>query len=240
MSDTPDIKTVTPDQVVYFEQGWFSLNATLLWTWVVMALLLLITGLATYKLSCGVRISRWQNLLEVLIGGARQHIAEISHQNPDRYLPFVATLFLLILTSNVLAIVPGFYPPTASLSTTAALAGCVFLAVPIFGIQERGLKAYLGQYLKPTPLMLPFNLLGELSRTLALAVRLFGNAMSGMKIAAILLAVVPLFFPAVMQALGLLTGVIQAYIFAVLSIVYIASASQAQQQANDDSIPTNP
>ncbi len=231
MSGQPDIKTVTPDEVIYAQWGEISLNATLVHTWMVMAVLLLISHLATRRLSSGVKLGRWQNLLEILIGGVRKQIAEISNQNPDRYLPFVGTIFLFILTSNILAIVPGFYPPTASLSTTAALAGCVFLAVPIYGIRERGWANYLRQYLQPTPLMLPFNILGELSRTLALAVRLFGNAMSGMKIAAILLAIVPLVFPVVMQVMGLLTGVIQAYIFAVLSVVYISSASQAHEES---------
>jgi len=229
MAEGFDLKTISPDEVVYWKLGGFSLNATLVFTWIVMALLLLLSWLATRRLTSSTRISRWQNLLEILVGGMRDQIEEICHHKPDRYLPFVGTLFLFILISNILGIVPGFIPPTASLSTTAALAGCVFLAVPIYGIASQGLRNYLAQYLKPSPLMVPFNILGELSRTLALAVRLFGNVMSGMKIAAILLAIAPLFFPVLMQALGLLTGVIQAYIFAVLSIVYISSATQAQK-----------
>ena len=101
--------------------------------------------------------------------------------------------------------------------------------MPAYGISDRGLLGYLKLYVKPTPFMLPFNVIGELSRTLALAVRLFGNMMSGSKIAAILLAIAPLFFPIVMHALGLLTGLIQAYIFAILAMVYIASATQARE-----------
>ncbi len=104
------------------------------------------------------------------------------------------------------------------------------MAVPVYGILDQGLVGYLKRYLSPTPFMLPFNIIGELSRTLALAVRLFGNIMSGAKIGAILLAVTPLFFPIVMHALGLLTGLIQAYIFAILAMVYIASAMQAQSE----------
>ncbi len=151
----------------------------------------------------------------------------MSQQKPERYLPFIGTLFLFIVTSNLLAVVPGFYAPTASLSTTAALAICVLVAVPVYGIAQQGFLGYLKLYVQPTPLMLPFNLIGELSRTLALAVRLFGNMMSGAKIGAILLAIAPLFFPILMHALGLLTGLIQAYIFAILALVYIASATQA-------------
>ncbi|MBU4606492.1 MAG: F0F1 ATP synthase subunit A, partial [Proteobacteria bacterium] len=116
----------------------------------------------------------------------------------------------------------------------------VLVGVPAYGIQSQGVKNYLGQYVKPSIIMLPMNILGELSRTLALAVRLFGNIMSGSKIAAILLAITPIIFPVVMQALGLLTGMIQAYIFAVLAMVYIASAvriqKQREQKAQDEAL----
>ena len=142
----------------------------------------------------------------------------------------MGTLFIFIGVSNLLAIVPGYIPPTASLSTTAALAICVFIAVPLYGILYQGITAYLKQYIRPTVFMLPFNVMGELSRTLALSVRLFGNMMSGVKIAAIFLAIAPLFFPIIMQALGLLTGLIQAYIFAILSMVYIASATRSHHE----------
>ncbi len=120
---------------------------------------------------------------------------------------------------------PGYHPPTGSLSTTTALAVCVFVAVPLYGIAERGLLGYLKNYVQPTPFMLPFNIIGELSRTLALAIRLYGNAMSGAVIVGILISVAPFVFPIVMRLLGLLTGLIQAYIFAVLAMVYIASAT---------------
>ena len=151
----------------------------------------------------------------------------MSQQEPGPFLPFVGTLFLFIAMSNLLAIVPGYRPPTASLSTAAALATCVFVAVPLFGIASQGTGNYLKQYLQPSVFMLPFNIIGELSRTLALAVRLYGNMMSGSVIGMILLGFVPLFVPVVMQLFGLLTGMIQAYIFAVLAMVYIASATQA-------------
>jgi F-type H+-transporting ATPase subunit a len=127
--------------------------------------------------------------------------------------------------------VPGYSPPTGSLSTTAALATCVFVAVPLYGIASQGLGGYLRHYIRPTLLMLPFNIIGELSRTLALAVRLYGNMMSGTVIAAILIGFVPLFVPVLMQLLGLLTGMIQAYIFAVLAMVYIASATKVLREA---------
>jgi F-type H+-transporting ATPase subunit a len=185
--------------------------------------------LITRRMTSELPLTRWENLLEILVSGMLREIRSISQQKPETYLPFVGTLFLFIVVSNLLSIVPGYLAPTASLSTTAALAICVFVAVPIYGISKRGVGGYLKQYIEPTVFMLPFNIMGELSRTLALAVRLFGNVMSGMKVAAILLALAPILFPVVMHALGLLTGLIQAYIFGVLAMVYIASATRARE-----------
>ena len=221
---------VSPDSIVIWQWGPVSLNATILYTWLIMALLTVGSWLVTRKLSSQPTLSRGQNLLEIVVLAMRGQIREISQQRAQRYLPFVGTLFLFIAVANLLSPVPGYHPPTGSLSTTAALALCVFVAVPIYGVIQQGLGGYLRQYLQPTPMMLPFNIIGEVSRTLALAVRLFGNVMSGSMIAGILLAIVPLFFPVIMQLLGLLTGLIQAYIFAVLAMVYIASATRAHEE----------
>ena len=221
--------TLTPDQKVFYQWGFFTLNATIVCTWVVMAILVIGSWLITRKLSTGPKISRWQNLLEVVVGFLRNEIRGLSQQNPDMYLPFIGTLFLFIAVSNILDVVPGFSAPTGSLSTTVALAICVFVAVPIYGIANQGVASYLKNYIKPSPFMLPFNIIGELSRTLALAVRLFGNVMSGAKVAAILVSLVGFILPMVMNALGLLIGLIQAYIFAVLAMVYIASGMRTRQ-----------
>lgn len=225
---------ISPDTPLW-QWGPVILNRTILFTWVVMVLMTVGSWLVTRRLSTDAKISRGQNLLEVLISGLRDQIGDISHQNPARFLPFVGTLFLFLACANLLTIFPGYSAPTASLSTTAALATCVFIAVPAFGVGRVGLRIYLGQYLKPTVFMLPFNIVGELSRTLALAVRLYGNMMSGTVIAAILLAFVPLFVPILMQVFGLLTSLIQAYIFSVLAMVYIASATQAQADKSGSS-----
>jgi F-type H+-transporting ATPase subunit a len=222
--------SISPDASVLWQWGPLHLNATILFSWVVMAVLSLGALLVTRRLSTGTDLSHWQNLLEVLVTGMRDQIREVSHQDPGRYLPFVGTLFLYIALSNLLAVVPGFEPPTGSLSTTTALALCVFVAVPLYGIRYEGPAAYFRHYIQPTPLMLPFNLVGELSRTLALAVRLYGNIMSGTLIVAILIGLTPFFFPVVMELLGLLTGMIQAYIFAILAMVYIASATSAHSK----------
>ncbi|SEN46100.1 F0F1 ATP synthase subunit A [Nitrosomonas marina] len=222
--------TISPDNIIFWQWGAVSLNATIAYTWLVMALLTLISWLVTRRISSGTTISRWQNLLEVLVAGIRDQIQEVSHQQPGKYLPFVGTLFLFIAMANLLNVVPGYMAPTGSLSTTTALAICVFAAVPIYGIAYEGPLNYLAHYVKPTLLMLPFNIIGEISRTIALAVRLYGNIMSGTVIVAILLSLTPYFFPVVMQLLGLLTGMIQAYIFAILAMVYIASATSAHTE----------
>jgi F-type H+-transporting ATPase subunit a len=220
---------ITPDSIVYLHLGPFEVSATIAFTWLVMALLLILSLLVTRKLRVHPPIPRRQHLLEMVVSYMRKQIGEITNQDPDRYLPFIGTLFLFIAVSNALTIIPKYEPPTGSLYTTGALALCVFVAVPVFGIARRGVREYLRHYIQPSPFMLPFNIIGEVSRTLALAVRLFGNVMSGSMIVAILLSVAPLFLPVVMQALGLLIGLIQAYIFAVLATVYIASATQARE-----------
>ncbi|MBI5572154.1 MAG: F0F1 ATP synthase subunit A [Desulfomonile tiedjei] len=226
--------SITPDQVIIWKWGVVSINSTICYTWAVMTLLGLSSWLVTRRLSSSVELSRWQNVLEMVICFIQSQIREITHREPKKYLPFIGSLFLFIALSNLLDVVPGFHAPTASLSTTAALAICVLLAVPVFGIADRGFLAYVRHYVSPSVFMLPFNILGEISRTLALAVRLFGNVMSGGKLAAILLAVAPLFFPVIMNLLGLLTGLIQAYIFAVLAMVYIASAGHGGGDATSD------
>ncbi len=218
-----------PDQVILWQYDFIKINATLAFTWAVMALLAGGGFMITRRLSVDAPISRGQNLLEVIVSYMNQQIHEISQQEPQRYLSFIGSLFLFIFVSNLLAVVPGYRPPTGSLSTTTALALSVFIAVPFYGIRQVGLWEYVKQYCRPNIFMLPFNIIGEFSRTLALAVRLYGNIMSGTVVAGILLSFTPLFFPIVMQLLGLLTGSIQAYIFSILAMVYIASATASSR-----------
>lgn len=220
---------LTPDQTIFWQWGMFSLNATLIFTWLVMGVLVVGSWLVTRHLSASTQISRGQNLLEVIVLGIRDQIQEIIDQPAGPYLPFIGTLFIFIALSNLLSVIPGYQPPTGSLSTTTALALCVFFAVPLYGVRKKGVRGYLQQYLQPNPIMLPFNIIGDFSRIVALAVRLFGNVMSGTMIVGILLSVAPLLFPVMMQVLGLLTGMIQAYIFAILAMVFIAAASQVDQ-----------
>jgi len=224
---------LSPDEIIFWQYGVFKLNATIAYTWGLMFVLAVGSKLVTRKLSTSLQRSRWQNLLEIVVTGIDKQIEEVGMSQPQKYLGFLGTLFLFVAMASLFTIVPGYVPPTGSLSTTAALAICVFVAVPMFGIEESGLGEYLKAYLKPTIFMLPFNIISELSRTLALAVRLFGNMMSGTMILAILLTITPFIFPIAMSALGLLTGMVQAYIFSILATVYIAAATQVRKPKPD-------
>jgi F-type H+-transporting ATPase subunit a len=149
-------------------------------------------------------------------------------RDPRPYTPLVVTLALFVGASNLIGLLPGLRSPTADLSTTAALALIVFVAVPFYGIRARGLGGYLRHYLEPTPLLLPFEIVTELSRILALAVRLFGNVLSEELVIAVLLLLAGLLIPVPLMMLSVLTGLVQAYIFAVLTVVYLSAAVRTQ------------
>ena len=220
---------LTPDELIFWQHGFLKLNGTIVFTWGLMLMLVVGSRLITHKLSTGLKRSRWQNLLEIVVTAIEKQIEEVGLTQPRKYLGFLGTLLLFVAAASLCTIIPGYEPPTGSLSTTVALALCVFVAVPFFGIKEQGVGNYLKSYMEPTPIMLPFNIISEISRTLALAVRLFGNMMSGAMIIAILLTIVPLIFPIIMTLLGLLTGLVQAYIFFILAAVYIAAATRIQK-----------
>lgn len=224
---------LSPDEIIFWQYGFFKLNATIVFTWALMLVLAVGAKLITRKLTLELNRARWQNLLEIIVLAMEKQIEDVGLRHPEKYLGFLGTLFLFVAMSSLSTVIPGFEPPTASLSTTAALALCVFVAVPIFGIEDRGIGGYLKSYAEPTIIMLPFNIISELSRTLALAVRLFGNMMSGAMIIAILLTITPFIFPILMTALGLLTGMVQAYIFSILATVYIAAALQNRPTTTD-------
>lgn len=221
---------LTPDEVIVFTAGGFSFNATIVNTWIVMALLVGLSLMATHNLRADVPPNRWRTTLELIVKTIQQQIEEITQSSARHVMYFAGTLFLFIALSNLLMVVPGFSPPTASLSTTAALSLSVLVAVPLFGITSGGLGRYLKTFVEPSVVMLPFNIIGEFSRGISLAIRLYGNIMSGAVIAAILLGVAPFFFPVVMDMLGLLTGLIQAYIFAILATVYISAATSTSHK----------
>jgi F-type H+-transporting ATPase subunit a len=220
---------LSPDELIFWRHGFLKLNGTIVFTWGLMVVLAIGAKLITRKLSTGLERSRWQNFLEIIVTGIEKQIEDVGLKHPEKYVGFLGTLFLFVALAALCTIIPGYEPPTGSLSTTAALALCVFVAVPLFGIEDQGLGSYLKSYAEPTIIMLPFNIISELSRTLALAVRLFGNMMSGVMIIGILLTITPFIFPIVMTVLGLLTGMVQAYIFSILAAVYIAAATHTRE-----------
>ncbi|MEZ4962360.1 MAG: F0F1 ATP synthase subunit A [Saprospiraceae bacterium] len=219
---------LSPDDVIFWQHGFFKLNATIVWTWVLMAVLVIGSWLVTRRLSSDIHIPRWQNILEIIVLGTLDQIEQVGLPHPKKHIAFIGTMFLFIALSALCTIFPIYEPPTGSLSTTAALALSVFIAVPLLGIEEQGLKGLLKTYIEPTPIMLPFNIVGEFSRTLAMAIRLFGNMMSGAMILSILLVITPFIFPIVMSLLGLLSGMVQAYIFSIITTVYLTAAMKGE------------
>jgi F-type H+-transporting ATPase subunit a len=211
-----------------WQHGFFKINATIASTWALILVLVLGSWLITRRLSNGIGRSPWQNLLEIVVSSINGQVEDVGLDDPGRYIGFLGSLFLFLALASLCTVFPGYSAPTGSLSTTTALALCVFVAVPLFGIEDQGVGGYLKSFLQPTFIMLPFNIVGELSRTLALAVRLFGNMMSGAMIVSILLTITPFIFPVVMTSLGLLVGMVQAYIFSILAAVYIAAATQTR------------
>ena len=167
-----------------------------------------------------------QIALEILVLWLQKEANETSGSRNNQYLGMALGLFSFIIVANLLTFIPWFRPPTASLSTTMALAAVVFISIPYFAIKNAGIKGYLRKFVEPIPLMLPMNIFSEFFSVLAMGLRLFGNMLSGVMFASILSAFIPFVAPLTMQTLGLLTGSIQAYIFALLAIVYSSSVKE--------------
>jgi len=210
---------------VLFKLGPVEVTSTVLYSLLASAVLIVIAVLVRQGLR---RWSGWAVAVEFLVEHLEGVMKDMSGGNPRPYMPLVVTLALFIGTANLMGLVPGLHAATADFATTAALAVLVFLAVPFYGIRARGLRGYLRHYLEPSPLLLPLEIVSELSRTLALAVRLFGNVMSEELVLAVLLLIAGLLLPVPIMLLAVLTGVVQAYIFAVLTMVYLSAAVRAQ------------
>jgi len=226
---------IDPSEIVYFEWGFVRITATLVFAWITTAVIVAGAFFLTRNLRSDTKISKKQNAVEAVFTMINNQIVEISQDKSGKILPFAGTLFIFIFASVVLSLIPGFISPSGSLNTTIALALCVFFAVPVYGIASQGIKDYLKDYLKPTWIMLPFNIISEISRAVSMAIRLYGNVMSSSIIVGILVTIVPLLFPVALQLLGLLTGVIQAYIFMVLSVVYISAAIRNKEKSVSES-----
>ncbi len=210
-----------------FRLGPVEITATVAYTLVASAVVIGFALLARWGLRKGPM--GWAIAAEFIVEHLEGVMRDMFGRDPRPFVPLVVTLALFVGVANLLGLFPGLKSPTADFSTTAALAVVVFLAVPIFGIATRGLKGYLKHYLRPTPFLLPLEIISELSRTVALAVRLFGNIASEELIIAVLLAIAGLLVPVPIMMLALLTGVVQAYIFAVLTAVYLSAAVRANE-----------
>ena len=205
---------------VAFRLGSIAITMPVVATWGIMLLLAGGSWLLTRNLS--VHPSHKQAALEVLVEAIEAQIRDTMRTEPQSYLPLIGTLFVFIFTANWSSLVPGVEPPTAHIETDAALALIVFVAVAWFGIRSRGVRGYLATFAEPSFLMVPLNLVGTITRTFSLVVRLFGNVMSGVFVIGIVLSLVGLLVPMPLMALDLLTGAVQAYIFSVLAMVFIA------------------
>lgn len=212
---------------VLFHLGPVDVTTTVAFTLVASGAVVAFALLARWGLRHGP--SAWSVAAEFVIEHLEGVMRDMFGRDPKPFVPLVVTLALFVGTANLLGLFPGMRSPTADFSTTAALAVVVFLAVPIYGIRTKGLKGYLRHYLEPTPLLLPLEIISELSRTVAMAVRLFGNIVSEELVIAVLLAIAGLLIPVPIMMLAVLTGVVQAYIFAVLTAVYLSAAVRAKE-----------
>ncbi len=211
---------------VLLKLGPVEITGTIVYSLIVSAALVVFALLARAGMQ---RLSGWQVAAEFIVEHFEGVMQDMFGCDPRRYTPLVVTLALFIGAANLLGLMPGMRAPTGDFSTTAALAVIVFLAVPFYGIRTRGVKGYLKHYMEPTPLMLPLEIITEFSRTLALAVRLFGNVMSEELVIAVLLLIAGLLVPIPLMLLAVLTGLVQAYIFAVLTVVYLSAAVRSQE-----------
>ena len=209
-----------------FHLGPLAVTGPVATTWAIMLALAGGSRLLTRRLE--MQPSSRQAAVELLVGAIAGQIRDTVRADPAPYLPLIGTLFLFILSANWSSLLPGVDPPTAHLETDAGLALLVFVAIPWFGIRTRGLRGYLATFIQPSVLMVPLNLVETVTRTFSLLVRLFGNVMSGVFVIGIVLSLVGLLVPVPLMALELLTGAVQAYIFAVLAIVFISTATGAQ------------
>ncbi len=212
------------DKTILFSLATLDINATVFYTWIVMFLLFVFCYVLTARLKTH-NPGKTQVLLEMIVSAIENQIKEVSGDNPIKYMAIIGTFFFFIAMCNLLSIIPWFKSPTGSLTTTVAFSCCVFFAIPYYGIKNGGVKGYFKKFIEPTPVMAPMNIISDFSSCFSLAFRLYGNVLSGAVISSVLLMLVPFLVPLPMQLLGLITGTIQAYIFALLAIVYVSAVA---------------
>jgi F-type H+-transporting ATPase subunit a len=205
-----------------FHLGPVPVTGPVVTTWGLIAVLSISAMLATRRLA--LRPTRVQAVVELMVTGIADQIRENMRAEPARFLPLIGTLLIFLSAANLISLLPALEPPTAHIETAAALAAIVFVAVHYYGIRARGFLAYLAEFAKPSWVLLPLTLLSEITRTFSLMIRLFGNIMSGVFVVGIVLSLAGLFVPIPLMALDLLTGLVQAYIFTVLAMVFVGAA----------------
>lgn len=216
------------DNDISFTLGGITIGLSVLTTWGIMLVITLLAWLSTRRLT--LFPGAWQAMVEGIVAAIDEAITAVAPEQGRQLLPFIGTIWLFLVIANLVGLIPELHSPTRDLSVTSALAAIVFFAVPWFGIKTHGLKQYLHHYLSPSPILLPFHIISEFTRTLALAVRLFGNMMS-LEIAAMLILLVAGFLaPIPILMLHIIEALVQAYIFGMLALIYLAGAIQSQQQ----------
>ncbi len=208
--------------VALFQVGPVPISEAVVATWTIMAALVIGSIIVSRRLS--LVASATQTVFELIVDTIDSQIRDTMQVEPAPYRAFIGTLFAFIFVANWSTLVPGVEPPTAHIETDAALALIVFVAVIWFGIRASGVRGYLATFASPNPIMIPLNFIESITRTFSLLVRLFGNVMSGVFVVGIVLSLAGLLVPIPLMALDLLTGAVQAYIFAILAMVFIAGA----------------
>ena len=211
-----------------FHVGPVPITTVVITTWAILAILVAASWLGTRRMR--IDAGRAQAALEVVVETIENQIRDVVGRDPGRYTPLIGTLFLFIVVANLSAMIPGVSPPTAHLETDAALAAIVFLSVHVYGIAAHGVGGYLKGFTKPNVLLLPLNLLGEITRTFSLTIRLFGNVMSHEIVIGVVLTLAGLFVPIPLMALAIVIGIVQAYIFTILATVFIGAAVETTEQ----------
>jgi len=207
---------------VLFHVGPIAITRPVVTTWIIMLALVVLCRLVTRRLR--MQPDGRQAVLESLVVGIAQQVESVIHKDARPYVPMLGTLFIYLVAANLCGVLPGVEPPTGKLETPLALALIVFFSVHFFGIRARGVRGYLASFAKPKLIMLPLNILSEVTRTFSLMVRLFGNIMSGEFVIGLVIALAGLFVPIPLMVLELLVGLVQAYIFTVLATVFIGAA----------------
>ncbi len=210
-----------------FSVGSISISTTVVTTWLIIAVLTLLSIMVTTRLKA--TPGRIQTVFEGVIGTINDAVQTAAPGHARQIMPFIGSLWIYLVIANLIGLIPGMHSPTRDLSATAALAILVFFSVHWFGIRSQGLKSYLKHYLMPSPILLPFHIISELTRTIALAVRLFGNMMSLEMAAMLILLVAGLFAPIPILMLHIIEALVQAYIFGMLALIYVAGGLQLQE-----------